>query len=1038
MRSVILVGVLLVTAARAQSQLGDAWFGKLRSDKPGIRISASYDFTALRKIPLQHLTVILATGARDSDPLVRAQSMAAFGELLPHSQSAVPTLKQALLDRDATVRLQAAISMAKYRKDALSALIHVVRSGPSAFPASSENRSDLFYANCGNPMFTPSFLAALALGQIGVDAAPDVLSLIHDELGKVEVSNAPDLIKKNPKLSIRLVQRHYYDAPYAELALKSMGPNLTPILIHEMPLAKGAYKTELASLLAAQSNRRDIPLNMATELFSDEASRDQGSEILGNLGSDGQRYLLAALSGDDVSKQLAALRVFERRDRADNVSLQPAIAELLGKGSAPQVTIAALRVLQENAALEPRLWPIVMLLAVNRNKEIAEPAQSALANKGTAPEGMIDELNPALTAALDGSPNQQHGALVVLSHLGPSAAPFRATIASRTAMLAANDSADSDDIKMCLTILSSIDPHSAVAILIGMLQRGGRFSEIAVGGLGDLGSQAKISIPHLAQFLSAKQPSWLRYQAGQSIARLGTEGKVELEQLCRDQNDVQVGACEAVARNYSDDESLRLVLLALETPTLATDVLWALTSRTNEKCCLASNLTVISTFADLQPEVERVVPLFAAGINASNDSNARAWMEGIARIGPPARALAPLLLRKASLLPNGVDEDTIRQALKNIGEGALPALGDVLKSGKATPRILGFADLFGSQVGQYLDFIKGYLKADDATVRAAALSALIGSDVPFENYSAEVVLMSNDAEPHIRLNASRALIRTTHDKSLNQIGLQVLVALFEVDAVDIREAAAEEVAAVGAQGKEELNHALTSIATDKFLKTYLERSQREFYNAHFKTCMSGEFSTLPPFPWPPPQFSERDVVPRRFLGNDMSTLAEVDSVLESALKQTGYGSGGVFSIPGGFVRVTKVERIDENGKPFPDKYRWMQDQVPPRSFLEYLGQLFLQNPGLFRFFVFAVTDNWVGPDRDKHMDFREATNLFLSGAPVLSSEIRKQPFAGRECYVLIYEFEKSSDKTWELVPSPLNAETHLVRAGLWTILKGKN
>jgi len=1038
MRSAILIGVLLVTASRAQSQLDDAWFGKLRSDKPAIQIAASYDFSGLRRIPLQQLAAVLATGARDSDPLVRAQSIAAFGELLPSSVSAVPTLTQALLDRDETVRLQAAISLAKYHKEALPALIHVIRSGPDAFPASSGNRSDLFYANCGIPMFTPSFLAALAVGQIGVDAAPDVLSLVRDEFGKIESRNASEPGKKHPKMSFRLVQRAYYDAPYVELALKSMGPNLTPILIHESPLAKGLYRTQLASILAAQSNSGDIPLAIATDLFSDEASRDQGSEILANIGAEGRTYLLATLKSGDVSNQIAALWVLGRRGLTDHMGLQSAIMDLLGKEPSPQVTIAALRVLQGDATLEQGLWPAVLLLALNTSKDIAEPAQSALANKGTAPEGVIDRLKPALSAALDGSPNQRRGALVVLSHLGGSAAQFATTIANRTALLATSDSADSDDIKMWLEILKSIDPKSAVAILSEILQREGPRSEMAVGALGDLGSQAKSSIPLLTKFLSAKEPSWLRYQAGQSIAKMGADGKEALKQLCQDQNDTQIGACEAVARNYSDDAALRLILLTLKTPPLATDVLWALTSRTDEKCCLTSDLTVISEFADLQPEVEQVLPLFAAGINSSNDYAARAWMEGIARIGPPASALAPVLLQKALLLPNSVDEDTIYQALKNIGQGAVPALGDILKSGKATPRILRYAGLFGDQVGRYLDFIKSYVKADDVAFRAAALSALIGSDAPFESYSAEIVVMSHDLDPDIRLKASRALVKQTNDKSLNELGLQVLVGLLVVDAVDVREAAAEEIEAVGGDRKEELNHTLASIATDKFLKTYLDRNRDEFYAAHFKTCMSGEYFTVPPFPWPPPQFSERDVVPRRFLGNDMSSLADVDSVLESALKHTGYGASGVFSIPGGFVRVTKVERIDENGKPFPDKYRWTQDQVPPRSLLEYLGQLFLQNPGLFRFFVFAVTDNWVGPKHDERMDFREATSLFLSGAPMLSSEIRRQRFAGKDCYVLIYEFEKSSDKMWELVPSPLNAETHLVGAGLWAALKGQN
>ena len=56
------------------------------------------------------------------------------------------------------------------------------------------------------------------------------------------------------------------------------------------------------------------------------------------------------------------------------------------------------------------------------------------------------------------------------------------------------------------------------------------------------------------------------------------------------------------------------------------------------------------------------------------------------------------------------------------------------------------------------------------------------------------------------------------------------------------------------------------------------------------------------------------------------------------------------------------------------------------------------------------------------------------GFPQLPAEFSSIPFRGRECYVLIYNFERTDRAVRLVVPSTIDATTQLERSGVWQAL----
>jgi HEAT repeat protein len=194
---------------------------------------------------------------------------------------------------------------------------------------------------------------------------------------------------------------------------------------------------------------------------------------------------------------------------------------------------------------------------------------------------------------------------------------------------------------------------------------------------------------------------------------------------------------------------------------------------------------------------------------------------------------------------------------------------------------------------------------------------------------------------------------------------------------------------------------------------------------------------LPPFPWPPPRYSSigtfgRDF-DRKLIGDDDTTLGTVYQRLYDALTLCDSNfESGLFRTPGGFALLSKMERIAQDGTPFAGKQRWVLGKIPPQSLSDLLTQLFLEKPGFFRVIAFVVTDQ---------INFEQGNEElpdFHRGGTVLPPGIASLTMKGRQCYALVYSFEKrAGSSATNLSHESLNAKLHLAKAGLLDALSAR-
>jgi hypothetical protein len=185
----------------------------------------------------------------------------------------------------------------------------------------------------------------------------------------------------------------------------------------------------------------------------------------------------------------------------------------------------------------------------------------------------------------------------------------------------------------------------------------------------------------------------------------------------------------------------------------------------------------------------------------------------------------------------------------------------------------------------------------------------------------------------------------------------------------------------------------------------------------------------------PPAPSAKDDLPADLLVNAGGTLRDAHQRLMSELRRAGFDEIGLFYAPGGFMLVTKVERIHDDVTPYGGDDRWTKEKIPLRSLslTEYLKRLFLEKPGQFRFFSFIVTTEINIATGGAELDEVQARELIIKGGRGdLPDKIAAMPYAGHRCHVFIYQFEKDLGQGVKvLLPSNYGARDHLTKAGLW-------
>ena len=217
---------------------------------------------------------------------------------------------------------------------------------------------------------------------------------------------------------------------------------------------------------------------------------------------------------------------------------------------------------------------------------------------------------------------------------------------------------------------------------------------------------------------------------------------------------------------------------------------------------------------------------------------------------------------------------------------------------------------------------------------------------------------------------------------------------------------------------------------------WLARAPRQEPGATLPAPVETAPPPLPEFPWYPPTPSARLVVPKAaFKG--AATFGALFSDLDQALENTGYAEKSYYSVPDGLAVVTRMERVYADGRPEGLPARWeLEHYGPPRlSLREYVEALFTANPGFYRVIVFVVTDRPFGAGQ-RSVSPDEATSWLADGFNALPEDWRAKPLPSNyTCTALIYEFlVKNGGLPALLVPSHLDAKTHLVKSGLWAAL----
>jgi len=192
---------------------------------------------------------------------------------------------------------------------------------------------------------------------------------------------------------------------------------------------------------------------------------------------------------------------------------------------------------------------------------------------------------------------------------------------------------------------------------------------------------------------------------------------------------------------------------------------------------------------------------------------------------------------------------------------------------------------------------------------------------------------------------------------------------------------------------------------------------------------------LPRFPWPPPEPSERTMLPRARLDQALGTEPSLYGVAEhllAGLNRAGYSEHSFYAVPDGFALVARLERINDDGRPASEQFRYMPPGGEPFSLSVYVSSLFVAPIGRYRQIVFVVTGRpFVASGAP--LTERSAGEILRRGANILPSSYRNIAFTpDHQVSALIYEFQKTGQQPLQQTPSGrLSALQHLRRAGIY-------
>lgn len=192
---------------------------------------------------------------------------------------------------------------------------------------------------------------------------------------------------------------------------------------------------------------------------------------------------------------------------------------------------------------------------------------------------------------------------------------------------------------------------------------------------------------------------------------------------------------------------------------------------------------------------------------------------------------------------------------------------------------------------------------------------------------------------------------------------------------------------------------------------------------------------IPPYPaWPPETPSSRVSLDRFITARTNLSLYDAGQKLKRSFEDAGYLEYSYFAAPGGFVLVTRIEKISAKGDPLPGTERYkLPNQRSSGSLTSFVRGLFLDAPpGFYRYIAVVVSDEPYRTSRQT-LTSKKAEGRLRAGSNNLSAVYKKVAFASdHNVDALIYEFTKNArtGKVRMIAPGRLEPRIHLTKTKL--------
>jgi len=943
---------------------------------------------------------ILARALADKDPRVRRYVADAMGEYQLEPARSVEALIQALADPDRSVRDHAAIALTKIGAPAIPRLLAVIRADPNG------------QANQNRP--TMRAFAAFALGKIKAGSARIIL-----------------------KTPLNLEDLNPYEA-----WVVSAQPQATADALRAW-LTSPAEKVQLLAL-DGLSEDRQAALNAAPELVR---LLRQGRALVQERAVDVLREI-----GPEAS---AAVPALIEELKSPNAKLRIAAAEALGRiGDPTELSVPALTGLLQGADKATEKAALQALAYIGPSAVAACPTVRSLASPAD-----IDE-STGLDAIRSVCPHD------------------RATIEALVAL-----AADPNQMPRVVSTLGFFGPD-AVPDLVALYRKGDpKLRQNVVEALGNEPEPLPSIISALTDAL-ADPDRKITHDAAVALGRFGTRQNATPE-LTQQLPTIVSALTHALADpdlEYARDAAVTLARLGAAARSATPELIRQYNAKRNRAALNCA-------FAGIGPDAAEALPVLrdvAAdkvayeqvedAVLRGNGYDACSMSSTFAHIGHASVPFLVELLASPHFAGNALANLLGEDVPKDTAPSVVALLGDSANRDNAAQLLSEMGD------AGFAELAKATLNPD-ANERESAVIGLRKANRGCDSTVSIAKPLAHDPEPRVRIQAGWvfkdcpaaapefAALKDDPDESVRSAFREeppkpsLLERFLSNDAGD-RESIANQIEALGDEAKPfipRLRDALSSsneelaedaalllsrldagpdddmyrsLLLDSFLESYMRKTMRliEVYTGEIrlKTGAAGPGDeSLPKLPWPIPKPSRLDVIPKTLL-SEAKTLGEVYSKLNTGLGRVGFGENGIFAVPAGFAIVTGVERIADDMASYKEPERWTSGKLPLRAFslTDYLSSLFLDRPGQFRLFMFMVTDK--SPElSNKQLTEKEARDLALEGDRILPNSIADEIFADKQCYVLVYHFErKVGGDAAELTPSPFMINTHLTGAGL--------